>query len=471
MAVSELPLARSRYVEGNFGPVADERDEDALEVIGAIPPELDGVFVRNGPNPQFAPRGTYHWFAGDGMLHAVELRDGRARYRNRYVRTEGYEREKSAGRALWRGDLGVPDFDNPEGPTRGNTGNTALAFHHGKLLALWEAGPPHEIALPSLETRGLHTFDGALHGAFTAHPKRDPRTGELLFFGYNLVAPPFVSYGEIQANGALSFVRELDGAGPTMIHDFVITERYAVIAAFPFPFELERAMRGEDPFVFHPEAPTRWIVIERGSPAAPVRVIESPACYAYHFANAYEEGDSIVVEGCRMPRASVDFDSEIGGDNAGVLYEWTLDLRAGLARERALDDQPSEFPRIHEGRVGQRARYVYAARVARERQLASEEQFATGWVRFDRARATKAEHAHGEGVFGGEGVFVPRPGAVDEGDGWLLGFVHDASRGESALHIVDCARFDQEPVARVRIGRRVPYGFHGLWVDRAAYAR
>lgn len=471
MAVSDLPLARSRYVEGNFGPVPDERNDDALAVIGAIPPELDGIFVRNGPNPQFAPRGTYHWFAGDGMLHAVELRDGRARYRNRYVRTEGYEREMRAGRALWRGDLGVPDFDNPEGPSRGNTGNTALVFHNEKLLALWEAGAPHEIALPTLETRGLHTFEGALHGSFTAHPRRDPRTGELLFFGYNLVAPPFLSYGEIQANGALSFVRELEGVGPTMIHDFVITERYAVIAAFPFPFELERAMSGANPFVFRPDAPTRWLVIDRRSPDAPVRVLESAACYAYHFANAYEEGDRIVVEGCRMPRASVDFDSEIGGDNAGVLHRWTLDLRARAVREAPLDREPSEFPRVHEGRIGQRARYVYAARVARGQQLADEDQLATGWTRFDRDRDATTEHAHGARCFGGEGVFVPRPGAQHEGDGWLLGFVHDASAGESALHIVDCARFDEPPVAKVRIARRVPYGFHGLWVDRSAYAR
>lgn len=470
--MNDRPLAHSRYLQGNFGPVRDERTDSDLTVVGAIPPELEGTFVRNGPNPQFDPLVRYHWFAGDGMLHAVELSDGRASYRNRFVDTEGYQRERAAGRALWNGDLGMPDFDNEHGPTRGNTGNTALVWHHRKLLALWEAGPPHEIKLPALDTVGLYTFNGALSEPFTAHPKVDPRTGELCFFGYSLLGEPFLRYGEARANGELAFVRDVPIDSGTMIHDFVITERFAVIGVFPFPFELERAMRGENPFVFRPERPTRWAVIERGSPTGAIRWLESPACYAYHFANAFERADDnggveIAIDGCRLPRASVDFDNEIGSDeNLGAMHRWVL--RAdGSVSESQIDASGCEFPRIHDGYTGRAHRYVYCARVERSEKLADGDRFAVGWTCFDTERGTPSVHLHGEGVFGGEGVFVPRDGAADENDGWLLGFVHDSRSGQSELRVVDAREMSRAPVARVILPRRVPYGFHGLWVPRA----
>lgn len=462
--MNDLPLASSRFLEGNFGPVLDERDDLDLTVVGEIPSALDGVFVRNGPNPQFAPRATYHWFAGDGMLHSVELRQRRARYRNRFVHTEGFVRERDAGVALWRGDLGMPDFENPNGPTRGNTANTALVVHHRKLLALWEAGAPHEIALPSLETVGPCSFGGALDGPFTAHPKVDPRTGELLFFGYDLLSAPHLRYGEARRDGTVAFVRDVALEKGTMIHDFAITERFAVIAVFPFPFELDRAMQGESPFVFDPDGVTRWAVIERGQPDRPVRWFESAPCYVYHFANAHDRDGRIVVEGCRMPRASIDFDSEIGGDNAGTLHRWTLDLADGSVREERLDERASEFPRINEALLGQRARYVYAALIDPSHALAQRSQFAVGWRRYDLERGESLEHRHGDGVFGGEGVFVPRPDAAREDDGWLVGFVHDTLADRSELRIVDATDFTAPPVARVLLPRRVPYGFHGAWI-------
>jgi carotenoid cleavage dioxygenase len=465
--MNDQPLASSRYLEGNFGPVNDERDDAALTVLGAIPAELEGTFVRNGPNPQFAPRVRYHWFAGDGMLHAVELRGGRARYRNRFVRTEGFERERAAGRALWKCDLGMPDFDNEHGPTRGNTANTALVFHHQKLLALWEAGPPHEIKLPSLETAGVYTFGGAINEPFTAHPKVDPRTGELLFFGYSLVGEPHLRYGEARPDGTVSFVRDIRLEKGTMIHDFVITERFAVIGVFPFPFELELAMQGQNPFVFRPELPTRWAVIERGSPTGAVRWIESEACYAYHFANAFERGEDIVIDGCPLARASVDFDNEIGADeNLGAMHRWELRGDRTVSEHR-IDESGCEFPKINDERMGREHRFVYCARIDRGARLADEERFGVGWTCFDLARGTSSVHLHGDGVFGGEGVFVPRVGAREENDGWLIGFVHNARTGQSELRIVDARALDREPVARVLLERRVPYGFHGLWVPSA----
>jgi carotenoid cleavage dioxygenase-like enzyme len=457
----------SRFLEGNFGPVHDERADDALEVIGAIPPALDGTFVRNGPNPQFQPLGGYHWFAGDGMLHGVTLRDGTARYRNRYVRTEGWVREREAGRALWRGDLAAPEFDNPHGPGRGNTANTALVRHHGKLLALWEAGAPHEIAVPSLETVGPCTFGGKLDSPFTAHPRVDPRTGQLCFFGYNLVAPPWLTYGEVAPDGRFAFAREVDLGGGSMIHDFVITARYAVVPVFPLAFDLERAMAGGDPFVWRPEQPTRFVVIERGRPDGAVRVCEGPACYVFHYADAHETEDGrIVVTGCRMPRVSLDFEGAGSELATGRLCRWTLDPRDGSVREEPLDDAPSEFPRVNEGMTGRGARFAYAAGIPDRFDFSHHDQLSDRWLKYDLHGGGRLAHAHGAEVFGGEGVFVPRPGARAEDDGWIVGFVHDRRADASELRIVDARSMDAEPVARVRLRRRVPYGFHGLWVPR-----
>jgi carotenoid cleavage dioxygenase-like enzyme len=458
--------AKSKFLEGNFAPVTDERDDDGLEVIGEVPRELDGWFVRNGPNPQFHPLQTYHWFAGDGMLHAVELREGRARYRNRYVRTEGWQREHDAGRALWAGDLGMPDFENPNGPTRGNTANTALVHHHGKLLALWEAGPPHEVSPSTLETVGLETFGGKLDFPCTAHPRVDPSTGELCFFGYNMIAPPYLTYGEVSPSGAMTLAREVPLQCGSMIHDFVITKNFAVIPVFPFLFEVERAMAGADPFVFREDLPTRFAVIPRGDATAPVRWFEAPSCYVFHYANAYELDGTIVIVGCRMPKASIDFEDGTVQANSARLHRWVIELSSGVVRESPIDDVSSDFPRIHEGVAGREARYAYTARVKDASPLGDADQFSDGWIKYDLLAGRSIVHEHGSDVFGGEGVFVSRRGATSEDDGWIVGFAHNRRENRSELRIVDARSMDANPVARVLLKRRVPYGFHGAWVQR-----
>jgi carotenoid cleavage dioxygenase len=177
----EMVMAEARvtspFLEGNFAPVREEVEREDLPVIGELPTGLEGMFVRTGPNPQFDVIKGYHWFGGDGMLHGVRVKGGKASYRNRYVQTWGYKKEREAGRALWGSGLGAPEFDNPHGTGRGNTGNTALVWHDGKLMTLWEGGDPHIVKLPGLETPGTYDYNGKLMHAFTAHPKVDERTG------------------------------------------------------------------------------------------------------------------------------------------------------------------------------------------------------------------------------------------------------------------------------------------------------
>jgi len=457
------------YLAGNFAPIRNETDAENLSVVGKIPDELNGMFVRNGPDPQFPPIGQYHWFDGDGMLHAVHFQDGRATYRNRYVRTSGFVKERDAGAAIWSGILEPPQMELPEGPTK-NVANTALVWHAGKFLALWEGGSPHRIQLPGLETLGTETFDGKLPSAFTAHPKVDPRTGELFFFGYAFSAPPYLQYSIVSADGTLQRSLPIDLPVPVMMHDFAITERYAIFPDFPFTFRPERAQRGEPVTMFERDRPSRFGILPRYGNADEIRWFEADSCYAFHVLNAYEVGNEVVVLACRN-RA---FDlggtengkinaTENAEDSTPYLHEWRFDLASGTSRESRVASIPCEFPRINEAYTGRPMRYGYAGRVA-----PSPMPLFDAAIAFDFSESTGVRtqiHELGSDRYCGELVFAPRPDATAENDGWLLTFVHDESANQSELLILDAQNLDGEPVARVLLPQRVPYGFHATWVD------
>src|SRR5437899_3310252 len=222
------------FLQGNFAPWRMEGVAEDLEVTGRIPPELAGTYYRNGPNPAFEPPGRYHWFDGDGMIHAITLADGRAHYRNRYVASAGLQEERAAGRGLFSGLL---DIDPGEAPRFKNTGNTNIVWHAGRLLALMEAAFPTRMTPRTLETLGEFDFDGRLAGAMTAHPKMDPETGEMLFFGYSPF-PPHLQYHVADRDGRLVRSEVIDVAWPSMMHDFAITKDYVIF--IPCPLVLRR---------------------------------------------------------------------------------------------------------------------------------------------------------------------------------------------------------------------------------------
>jgi carotenoid cleavage dioxygenase-like enzyme len=453
----------SPFLAGNFAPVRHEVDADGLSVIGAIPDDLDGMFLRVGPNPQFDPPGPYHWFDGDGMIHAVSLSKGRARYRNRWVRTRPWEIEREAGRALWGGLASGPQFDAPEGLLIKHTANTALAHHAGTLLALMEATPPYAVRLPSLDTVGVHDFGGALQTPFTAHPKVDPSTGEMIFFGYQFW-PPFLTYGEVSPAGEITHTAEISLRGPVMMHDFAITERYAVIMDLPLVFDLARMEAGGFPLEFKPELGARFGILPRRGVDADVRWFESPSCMVFHTANAWEEGDEVVLVACRMERTDVLAGALLDDpppSEPGRLYRWRFNLATGAVREEPLDDVASDFPRVHEGLTGSATRYVYSARFDASR------RDATPWidavVKYDLTTGSSEAHPWGRGRYGGEAVFVPRTVARSEDDGYLMTFVWDEREQRSELVILDALDLTQRPVARVILPQRVPFGFHGMW--------
>lgn len=452
------------YLDGNFAPVHEETTSSNLLVLGELPHDLTGMFVRNGSNPQFSPQGRYHWFDGDGMLHGVHITHGLAQYRNRYVRTRGYKIEQEVGHAIWTGLLEPPKRDNPYGSSK-NTANTALVWHDGRLLALWEGGEPHQINVPGLETVGPYTYGGQLVSAFTAHPKVDPVTGEMMFFGYSPAKPPYLHYSVVSAQGKLLQTVPIDLPVGVMMHDFAITEHYTVFMDLPMTFQWERMKRGEPALMFESELPSRFGILPRHGDNSSIRWFETPACYVFHTLNAYEIGDEVVLIACRMNGTTVlgaSASASKGESGSPKLHRWRFNFKTGAVVEEPLDNIASDFPRLNEQHLGRPTRYGYTARIAPDQMP----QF-DGLLKYDLLNCSSQTHEFGSGRYGGEGVFVPRPSATEEDDGWLLTFVYDTVEETSELVVINAQDMTSEPIARIIIPTRVPYGFHGTWIAQA----
>jgi carotenoid cleavage dioxygenase len=438
---ANLPTEGQFFQRGNYAPVQDELAEYDLHVEGAIPPELDGWYLRNGPNPREA---TGHWFTGDGMIHGVRIEDGAAKwYRNRWVRTDSF----------------VDPFPlyNDDGTRnlRAAVANTHVVNHAGKTLALVESSLPYEIT-NDLETVGCYDFGGKLVDSMTAHPKICPTTGELHFFGYGSIFAPHVTYHRADANGELTINRPVDVKALTMMHDFALTAEHVIFMDLPIVFNIDIALKGEGdmPFRWDDSYGARLGVLRRDDPFGEIRWFEIDPCYVFHVANAHEsaDGKSIVLQAVRYPELWRD---NGGFDASAVLWSWTIDLENGTVSERQLDDRAVEFPRIDDRLAGLPARYSVSVGDG-------------SLVRHDLTTGSAVEHRFGTGVVPGgpgEAVFVPSTsGPADESNGWYLGYVYDAVRDGSDLVILDASDFAGKPVARIQLPRRVPYGFHGNWI-------
>ena len=427
---------------GNYAPVTDELTAFDLPVEGAVPPELNGWYLRNGPNPR---QTTAHWFTGDGMIHGVRLEHGRAAwYRNRWVRTESFEHPFPVYNADGTRNL------------HSSVANTHVVRHAGKTLALVESSLPYEIT-NELETLGAYDFGGKLVDSMTAHPKICPTTGELHFFGYGSLTSPHVTYHRADASGALTVNRGVDVTALTMMHDFAMTANHVIFMDLPIVFNLDIALKGEHdmPYRWDDDYGARLGVLRRDDPYGAIRWFEIDPCYVFHVVNAYETtragADSIVLQAVRYP--------ELWRDNGGfevdgVMWSWTIDLGTGTVDERQLDDRSVEFPRIDDRLAGLPARYGITVGNG-------------SLVRYDLDRNASDEHRFGAGRSHGEpgeAVFAPAGPSTGELAGWYLSYVYDPVRDGSDLVIIDASDFTGKPVARVRLPQRVPHGFHGNWI-------
>jgi carotenoid cleavage dioxygenase len=453
------------YLEGVYAAVDEERTDERLEVIGEIPADLDGLYVRTGPNPQYAPAGRYHWFDGDGMVHGIRFRDGEASYRNRWVRTKGFEREAEAGRRLWTGII-EPLVDNPRDMPLKDTANTDVVFFNGNVLALWYlAGEPYAIDPATLATKGTDDFAGTRTTRVSAHAKVDEHTGELMFFDYGPRAP-YLHHGVVGADGAVTDLVAIDLPGARLPHDMAITEHHSILMDLPLVNDREAMKQGRHKIVFDQDLPARFGVLPRHGGGDEIRWFEAEPCYVYHSVNAWEEGDEIVLDLCRVtkpaPRAEAVGRLERMLSYLRLdaqLHRYRFDLRSGRTTEGPLDDDNTEFPSMNLARLGRPTRFAYNMRISEEPTLLFD-----GIVKYDTEKGTDDRYWFGPGRWGSEAPFAARAGAVAEDDGYLVSFVHDETEGRSEVLVLDATDVAAGPVARVLIPGRVPIGFHATWV-------
>ena len=434
------------HLRGNGRPTQEERTLTQLKVTGAIPRALDGRYLRNGANPKTGF--SAHPFLGDGMVHGVRLRDGRAQwYRNRYVKTPFI-----ANPALQIFDPAVA-MD-----MTASKANTHVVGHAGKILALEEGHFPYVLD-GNLETVGATDFGGVLKGSFTAHPKICPETGEMLAFGYSAM-PPYLRYLRVSADGKLVQTENITVGGPTMMHDFNVTRNHVIFMDLPAVFDLQLAMRGEMPIRWDDNYPARLGVMPRNGTDADVRWYDINPCYVFHPMNSYEDGDAIVLDVARFSHmwraSSMDFPNP-------YLWRWTIDTKKGTVREEQVDDRPGEFPRVADSRIGLKHRYGYVMGFS-DAPDGNDPMSGSGAIyKYDRERGTRLDLDLGRGRTPGEPVFVSAENAKSEDDGYLMTFVHDAVTDTSRFVIHDAKTMDRTPVASVDLPR-IPSGFHGSWV-------
>ena len=452
--VTPFDPSKPYWVQGNFRGVTTEETVTDLEVVGAIPPELSGLFVRNGSNATSDE--SLHWFLGDGMIHGVRLEAGKAAcYRNRYVNTPLH----AAGNDVL-GFGGVPGQAN-------NQSNVAVIHHAGKLLTTGEVGWPFELDTADLSTVGPWDFGGGLGATMTAHPKVDPVTGKMHFFGYEFLEPR-VSIYTVAADGTMESSTVHTPERATMIHDFAITDRDAIFWFGPVVF-------GSDPNNMYPDVPFTWDpagraqigIMPLGGRAEDMRFVDIPLCFVFHGLNAHREGDEIVVHVNRVDEAF----GRRGDLVDAMLTEWRIGTGGPelTFSERRLFDRPLDLPAHDRRLTGRKTRHGWCASTT-----PPDSEFGfelSGLSHVDLQTEVDDYWDPGPNRRAGEGFFVPADpeadGAAHEGEGWVLTYIWDRTTDRSSLGIFDALNVAAGPVAEVKLGVRVPFGFHGYWVDEA----
>ncbi|QNA71456.1 apocarotenoid-15,15'-oxygenase [Streptomyces sp. So13.3] len=474
-ALSTLPEDDDHpYRTGPWRPQTTEWRADDLEVTGEIPADLEGVYLRNTENPVHPAISLYHPFDGDGMIHVVGFRDGKAFYRNRFVRTDGFAAEQEAGKALWAGIAERPALslraDGWGARTRmKDASSTDIVVHAGQALSsFWQCGDLYRLDPLTLETIGKSPW--APDWGVSAHTKVDELTGELLFFSYATEAP-YLRYGVVGPDNRLKHLTDVPLPGPRLPHDMAFTENYAILNDFPLFWDPALIAQGKYASRFHRDLPSRFGVVPRYG--TEVRWFEADPTYVLHFANAYEDGDEIVIDGFHQgcpepadPRGEGVYQRMfrfLALERMETrLHRWRLNLVTGQVKEERLSERFTEFGMINPNLGGQPYRYTYAATQR------------PGWflfdgiVKHDLHTGSEERYALPEGVYGSETAMAPRPGATAEDDGYLVTLTTDVNADRSECLVFDAARLTDGPIARVRLPERISSGTHSTWAAGSA---
>jgi carotenoid cleavage dioxygenase-like enzyme len=463
------------YRSGPWRPQQREYDAWDMDVVGRIPDDLSGVYLRNTENALFEPIKRYHPFDGDAMLHSISFSNGEARYANRFVRTDGFLAEQEARRSLWAGITEHPSnaiADHGWGvrTMMKDNASTDVVVHGGKALAsFYQCGELYAVDPVTLEDRGKTTWNGRFPAeGVSAHPKLDEHTGELLFFNYSQQAP-YMHYGVVSRDGELTDYVDVPLPGPRLPHDMAFTENWTILNDLPLFWDPAALADGFYSNRFHRDMPSRFALIPRHGTTEDIRWFEADPTFVLHWTNAYEDGDEVVLDGFFqhnptgrgakqvLPAEWKGFETLDLNVLDARAHRWRFNLVTGETTEEEMSDRNAEFPMINGRHAGRRHRYSYNA-------LGAEGLFVfDGLVKHDLDTGNEEEVRFGDGVVVSETVMAPRDGSTAEDDGYLITFSSDVVNDRSECIILDAGRPGDEPVARIRLPERICSGTHATW--------
>ncbi len=465
------------YLHGAWQPMYNEYNaayqNGDVEVIGCIPDDIDGIYVRTTENQIHEPIGRYHPFDGDGMIHSMSFKDGGAQYRNRFVRTKAFVAEQEAGRSLWAGLMEPPHKSTRPGwgaqEWLKDASSTDVVVHAGKILStFYQCGDGYRLDPYSMEQFGAESWTPV--DGISAHPKVDPATGELLFFNYSKHAP-YMHYGVVGADNKLSHYVPVPLPGPRLPHDMAFTQNYAILNDMPLFWNPELLTQNIHAVQFYPDLPSRFAVIPRKGAPADILWFEAAPTYVLHWLNAYEEGDEIILDGYfqedPMPESFPDAPKGLERMMAYLdqqlirpkLHRWRFDLKTGTTTEQRLSNDILEFGMINQNYAGRKYRYGYSAIPE------------PGWFLFrgvtkhDVETGESWSYEFGDGRFGSEAPFIPRIGATAEDDGYIVTFISDVTIDRSECLLIDAQNIAAGPVCRIILPERICAGTHATWAD------
>jgi carotenoid cleavage dioxygenase len=490
--LSTLPLDDSHpYRTGPWRPQDKEWDAERLDVTGELPADLEGVYLRNTENPVRQPIKRYHPFDGDGMVHAVAFRDGTASYRNRFVLTDGLLAEEEAGEALWAGIAENPHLSKRDDGwgARGrmkDASSTDVVVHAGvALTSFWQCGDVYELDPVTLGQRGKAAWGGLFPGdrGVSAHARVDEITGELMFFNYG-TTPPYLHYGVVDRQRRVVHYVPIELPGPRLPHDLAFTEHYTVLNDLPLFWDQELIDKGLYASRFHPDVPSRFGIVPRLGASKDVQWFEAEPTYVLHWANAFEDGDEVVLDGFFQSNPEPDqlrpVDGQPGaaaGPWAGPadrmfrflaadvlgtrLHRWRFNLVTGATKEEDLSDRTTEFGMINGRHRGRPSRYVYSTTNPPGWFLMD------GLIRHDTVTGAVDEYRFPPGVFCSETAMAPRAGGTAEDDGYLVTITIDMNVDRSYGAVFDARDVRSGPMATVALPERVSSGTHSFWAAGA----
>ncbi len=467
----------SPVFNGWFAPSRIEADVYDLQVEGRIPEGLAGAYFKAAADPQFPPMlGKSIYLDGDGMVTMLRIEGGRAHLKTRYVRTPRFLAERAAGRSLF-GHYRNPFFDDPSaaGVPRG-TANTAIGWHAGTLFALKEDSPPMALDPATLETVGPFDFGGRLpHATFTAHPKTDPVTGEMIAFSYNAegVASRTIWIHTISADGQQVKSESFDAPYASMVHDFLVSRNYVAFTIHPMVNDLERVKKGEQFFNWTPERGGFVAVIPRREGVAGIRWFTCPqAVMEAHTINAFDDGQGHLHLDHDIQRSG--WFSQFPWAERPDVHEappfperWSFDLNRpeDHYEVRQLSGDPGEFPVIDNRFLGTDLRYFFMACL--NPKLGPMGEFGpfgppfNAISRIDTRTGERLYYYAGPDTAMEEPFFIPRSDDAPESDGWLITIVERRKENRNDFVIVDTTTM--QAVATIKSPFRTRYGFHGTW--------